>query len=69
MFKTNVDRENHKDLWDHWRGYEAKRAFALMEQYPSSFIIGTGQGSLVNLKFEAPLTGDKNKGLKYISEL
>ncbi len=69
LFKTNVDRENHKDLWDHWRGYEAKRAFALMKQYPSSFIIGTGQGSLVNLKFEAPLTGDKNKGLKYISEL
>ena len=40
-----------------------------MEESPSSFIIGTGQGSLVNLKFEAPLTGDVDKGLKYISEL
>lgn len=69
LFTTKIDRDNHKDLWDHWRGYEAKRAFALMEESPSSFIIGTGQGSLVNLKFEAPLTGDADKGLKYISEL
>ncbi len=69
LFTTRIDREDHKDLWDHWRGYEAKRAFALMMDTPSSFIIGTGQGSLVNLKFEAPLTGDDEKGLKFISEL
>lgn len=69
LFTTKIDRENHKDLWDHWRGYEAKRAFALMEDSPSSFIVGTGHGSLVNLKFEAPLTGEENKGLKFISEL
>jgi len=68
IFKTRIDRENHKDLWDHWRGYEAKRAFNLMTEYPSSFILGTGYGSLVNLKFEAPLTGE-NKGMKFISEL
>ncbi|MEC4003517.1 O-antigen ligase family protein [Flavobacterium sp. SUN052] len=69
LFQTKIDRENHKDLWDHWRGYEAKRAFALMEEQPLSYIIGTGQGSLVNLKFEAPLTGENKKGLKLISEL
>lgn len=68
LFKTKIDRENHKDLWDHWRGYEAKRAFALMNEQPISFIAGTGYGSLVNLKFYAPLGNDK-KGLKYISEL
>lgn len=70
IFKTKIDRENHKDLWDHWRGYEAKRAFALMEDDPKSFIVGTGHGSLVNLKFFAPLTENyKDKGIKYISEL
>lgn len=68
IFKTKIDRENHKDLWDHWRGYEVKRAVALMMEKPSSFLVGTGFGSLVNLKFKAPLTGDAI-GIKYISEL
>uniref|UniRef100_UPI0025F05F4E O-antigen ligase family protein n=1 Tax=uncultured Flavobacterium sp. TaxID=165435 RepID=UPI0025F05F4E len=68
IFTFNIDRHNHADLWDHWRGYEAKRAFDLMKQYPSSYIIGTGHGSLVDLKFYAPLTGDR-KGIRYISEL
>ena len=70
IFKTKIDRENHKYLWDHWRGYEAKRAFSLMEKDPKSYVIGTGYGSLVNLKFFAPLTENyKDKGIKYISEL
>lgn len=70
IFKTKIDRENHKDLWDHWRAYEAKRAFDLMLDDPKSFLIGAGHGSLVNLKFFAPLTeNDKDKGIKYISEL
>lgn len=68
IFKTRINRENHRDLWDHWRGYEAKRAFALMKEQPDSFIYGTGHGSLVNLKFFAPLTGEP-KGMRYISEL
>lgn len=70
ILKTKIDRNNHKDLWDHWRGYEAKRAFALMEDNPSSYVFGCGHGSLVNLKFYAPLTSNyKDKGLRYISEL
>lgn len=68
IFETKIDRENHQDLWDHWRGYEAKRAFALMNEQPVSYVIGTGYGSLVNLKFNAPLNREK-KGMKYISEL
>ncbi len=68
IFETKINRENHSDLWDHWRAYEAKRAFELMKQNPTSFIFGCGYGSLVNLKFFAPLNDDK-KGLKYISEL
>lgn len=68
IFETKVNRENHKELWDHWRGYEAGRAIALMNEHPFSYVFGTGHGSLVNLKFFAPLTGDK-KGIRYISEL
>jgi len=68
LFKTKIDRNNHKELWDHWRGYESKRAFALMTNNPSSFIFGNGHGSLVNLKFKAPLTENK-EGMKFISEL
>ena len=68
IFKTKIDRENHKDLWDHWRGYEAKRAFDLMNSHPMNYVVGCGHGSQVNLKFLAPLGGNK-KGMKYISEL
>jgi len=66
IFKTKIDRENHKDLWDHWRGYEAKRAFALMNNRPISYITGNGLGSVVDLKFVAPLD---EKGMRYISRL
>jgi hypothetical protein len=68
VFKTKIDRENHKDLWDHWRGYEAKRALALLNENPQAYVFGCGHGSLVNLKFYAPLSDDP-KGMKYISEL
>lgn len=66
IFETKIDRENHKELWDHWRGYEAKRAVSLMDESPSSYFIGTGYGSLVNLKFQAPVG---EGGMKYISRL
>lgn len=68
IFKTHVDREKHEDLWDHWRGYEAERGFELLKENPEGFVFGLGSGSLVNLKFYAPLSGDK-KGMKFISEL
>lgn len=68
IFTSKIDRENHKDLWDHWRAYEASRALDLMSKNPVSYIIGNGMGSLVNLKMFAPLSND-TKGLKYISEL
>jgi O-Antigen ligase len=69
IFKTHVNRQNHRDLWDHWRGYEAYRAYMLMEENPYSFAVGTGHGSLVNLKFYAPISKGEPKGMRYISEL
>lgn len=66
VFNAKVNKDDHKKLWDHWRAYEAKRAISLMQDNPSSFIIGTGYGSLVNLKFKAPLG---ENGMRYISVL
>lgn len=67
VFNAKVNREDHRKLWDHWRAYEAKRALNLMNDKPVSYLFGTGYGSLVNLKFKAPL-GDGN-GMRYISVL
>ena len=67
VFNAKVDREDHRKLWDHWRAYEAKQALVLINENPSSYIIGNGYGSLVNLRFIAPL-GDGN-GMKHISTL
>ncbi|MBF6607920.1 MAG: O-antigen ligase family protein [Flavobacterium sp.] len=70
LFTTKIDRNDHADLWDHWRGYETKRALALMDKNPPSIIFGNGLGSTVNLKFYAPLDDTPgSKGLRYISEL
>lgn len=66
IFETKIDRENHKELWDHWRGYEAKRALELMKESPTSYFFGTGYGSLINLKFKAPV-GEQD--MKYISRI
>jgi len=68
VFKTRINRENHADLWDHWRGYEANRALTLLNDKPIRYFFGCGYGSLVNLKFYAPLSGEP-KGMKYICEL
>ena len=66
VFNSKIDSDDHKQLWDHWRAYEAKRALSLMEGYKFSVITGTGFGSLVNLKFMASLS---EKKMKYISRL
>ena len=66
VFNSKIDRDNHKQLWDRWRAYEAKRAFYLMSEYKFGVFTGTGFGSLVNLKFMAPLS---EKKMKYISRL
>lgn len=68
VFPSKIDRDNHVKLWDNWRGYEAKRALALMETQPESYLVGTGFGSLIDLKFNSPL-GEQKKGLRYISEI
>ena len=66
IFNARINRDDHKQLWDRFRAYEAKRALTLMEGNLFNYIVGVGHGSLVNLKFKAPLGGED---LKYISRL
>jgi hypothetical protein len=61
---NNLNTKNHAYLWDHWRAYEAKIAITQINSN-SNWFIGKGLGSLVDLKFVAPL-GD---GMRYIPTL
>jgi len=64
IFSPKIDLNNHEALWDHWRAYEAKMAFDQTESLQN--IWGKGFGSLVDLKFIAPLS---DEGMRYISHL
>lgn len=66
IYKSKVRINDHAKLWDHWRAYEALRSIQLIESKPETIIFGNGFGSLINLKFNAPLDSSK-KGMKYIS--
>lgn len=61
IFTTDVDIEDHANLWDHWRGYEANKAFEQLDEvnYNYGYFFGKGMGSLVDLGFEAPLSAKK----------
>lgn len=58
IFGTDINVENKAELWDHWRAYEAIKAFEQLsdEPYMLGWAFGKGLGSLVNLGFVAPLS-------------
>lgn len=58
------DSNNHKEIFDHWRGYEAMMALRKMEEDQWSYVFGKGFGSLIDLGFKAPIGGED--GLRYI---
>jgi hypothetical protein len=67
--KGSFDIKDHANLWDHWRAYEASKAFGqLNEGGVCAWSFGLGIGSLVDLDFYAPLSDD-SKGMRYISLL
>nr|WP_321245616.1 O-antigen ligase family protein [uncultured Psychroserpens sp.] len=68
IFDSDINEKDHKDLWDHWRAYEAKKAIEQLESTPfaTGLITGKGVGSLVDLEFVAPLSKD---GIQYITTL
>jgi hypothetical protein len=68
IFLTEVDKNNHEELWDHWRGYEALMAIKSLEHNPRYWIFGRGLGSQVDLEFKAPLD-EEGEGMQFISLL
>jgi O-antigen ligase len=58
----SIDNKSDAYLWDHWRAYEATMAIQQINT-SSGFIVGNGLGSLVDLKFKAPI-GEQN--MRYI---
>jgi hypothetical protein len=64
---ANYDPRDHKQIFKHWRGYEANAALNQMKDNPANYVIGKGFGALVDLGFKAPVGGDD--GLRYIPHL
>lgn len=61
------DPKNHREIFDHWRAYEASMALKQMNDNVSNYVFGKGFGALVDLKFKAPIGGQD--GLRYITHL
>lgn len=68
IFLTEIDTNNHEELWDHWRGYEALMAIKSLEHNPRYWVFGRGLGSQVDLEFKAPLD-EEGEGMQFISLL
>ncbi|MFG6685354.1 O-antigen ligase family protein [Mariniflexile sp. HNIBRBA6329] len=58
---------DHKEIFDHWRAYEAGMALEQMEYNILNYVWGKGFGALIDLKFKAPIGGEN--GLRYIPHL
>jgi len=65
---AKIDVNDHVDLWDHWRAYEAQKAIEQLGDtaFSVGLITGKGVGSLVDLGFVAPLN---EEGMQYITTL
>ena len=65
MFSSpeGYDPQNHKRIFDRWRAYEAKMALQQMNENRLNYLFGKGFGSLIDLKFVAPLN---DEGMRFI---
>ncbi|MBL4605958.1 MAG: O-antigen ligase family protein [Flavobacteriaceae bacterium] len=63
----SYDRNNHKEIFDQWRGYEAKMALREMEGNNFNYVFGKGFGSLIDLGLKAPIGGEN--GLQFIPHI
>ncbi len=56
LTKTDINVNDHRDLWDHFRAYEASKAIETAgENGLRAVIFGSGLGALVNLDLEVNL--------------
>lgn len=61
------DTNNHKEIFDKWRGYEAQMTLREMEGNKLNYVFGKGFGSLIDLGFKAPIGGED--GLQFIPHI
>jgi hypothetical protein len=68
IFASEIDQNDHSDLWDKWRGYEAVKAFEQLDDTKLNigFFNGKGLGALIDLGFLAPLN---KEGMQYIPKI
>lgn len=59
--------KNHREIFDHWRAYEAAMALEQMDNNVFNYVWGKGFGALVDLGFNAPIGGEN--GLRYIPHM
>ncbi|RCU58317.1 hypothetical protein DU428_02785 [Oceanihabitans sediminis] len=62
IFNADINIENHAELWDKWRGFEAKKAIdQISERGTFAVIFGAGIGSLVDLDIDFAIQGIDSK--------
>jgi hypothetical protein len=60
IFSPRFNFNNHAELWDHWRAYEAYCAINGLNEDPINYIGGKGIGAQIDLKFLAPISSEGN---------
>jgi len=67
IFKSDINIKNHAELWDRWRGYEAKKAIEQVnEKGAFAIFFGSGIGSLVDLEIDYSIPGIDKKQIPII---
>lgn len=68
IFASEINQNDHSDLWDNWRGYEVVKAFEELKATPYGigYFNGKGFGALIDLEFVAPLN---KEGIQYIPKI
>lgn len=56
-----------KEIFHQWRAYESKITLTQMSDSHMNYVLGKGYGSLIDLKFKAPIGGED--GLRYIPHI
>lgn len=62
VFSSEINIEDHSDLWDKWRSYEAKKAFEqTFDKGLPAIVIGNGLGAKVDLEIDYLISGIPEK--------
>lgn len=68
MTDSNTNINNHENLWEHWRAFEAAKAIEQINKtkYKSGWFVGKGLSSQVDLGFEVLLANEEFRHIPII---